>query len=213
MSSHFFNPKKLETSGNLILLPFFPDLKYFNKIEESAVSRKDILSSVLYEFSGYDLLYGFLGYPNLLTVLEFISNIREKNIYFLGTAGSLNPALDEPQVLNVEKIYPDSVFRGFSEDKFLTLNRDNNPGIKNVNGISVDLIQRECPEWYGVVKNMDLDIVEMELFPLRWYLKKSLTALVVLSDIVSETGIRTFNRKRISKESVNGFERILEKIR
>ncbi|MCK5221767.1 MAG: hypothetical protein KAR14_09310, partial [Candidatus Aminicenantes bacterium] len=139
-------------------------MKYFNKIKDNAASRKNILSSVLYNFEGYDLLYGFLGYPNLLTILEFISSIRKKNIFFLGTAGSLNPEFDTPEALNVEKIYPDSVFRDFSEKKFLTLNRIDNSDFKNVDGISVDLIQRESPEWYKGVKKKGLDIVEMELF-------------------------------------------------
>ena len=213
MRTHFFNPKKTEISENLILIPFFPNMKYFNKIKDNAASRKNILSSVLYNFEGYDLLYGFLGYPNLLTILEFISSIRKKNIFFLGTAGSLNPEFDTPEALNVEKIYPDSVFRDFSEKKFLTLNRIDNSDFKNVDGISVDLIQRESPEWYKGVKKKGLDIVEMELFALRWYLKKKITALVILSDLVSESGIKRLNKKKISEESIRGFEYIQERFR
>ncbi len=213
MNSHFFNPKKIETSGNLILLPFFPQREYLKKIEEGSIRKKRILSSLIYSYSDYDVLYGFLGYPNLLTLLEFISMIREKNIYFLGTAGSLNPDFQKPELLNVEKIFPGSIFKYFSEKQFLNLNRSVISKIKNVNGISVDLIQREDPDWYEDVRQKKMDIVEMEIFPLCWYMKKEITAHVVVSDVVSGSGITSLNRKQIGEEAVSGFEYILESIK
>ncbi|MCK4890480.1 MAG: hypothetical protein KAS97_11165, partial [Candidatus Aminicenantes bacterium] len=135
------------------------------KIEAGSIKKKSILSSVMYSYSDYDVLYGFLGYSNLLTLLEFISRIREKNIYFLGTAGSLNPDLNKPEVLNVEKVFPGSIFKYFTDKEFLNLKKSDIPGLGNANGISVDLIQRENPLWYEGVKQMDIDIVEMEIFP------------------------------------------------
>ncbi|MCK4890998.1 MAG: hypothetical protein KAS97_13765, partial [Candidatus Aminicenantes bacterium] len=60
---------------------------------------------------------------------------------------------------------------------------------------------------------MDIDIVEMEIFPLCWYMEKEITAHIVVSDIVSESGIINLNRKQIAEESVRGFEYILESIK
>ncbi len=213
MNSHFFKPKKIETADNLILLPFFPQRKYLKKIEEGSIKRRRILGSVLYGYSDYEVLHGFLGYSNLLTLLEFISKIREKNVYFLGTAGSLNPDLHKPEVLNVKKVFPGAVFKHFTDNEFFNLNISEIPGMRNVNGISVDLIQREDPIWYENIKKMDVDVVEMEIFPLCWYMGKSVTAYVVLSDLISRSGISGFKGEKIGEESVIGFEHILESIK
>lgn len=213
MIAHFFKPKKIETSRNLILLPFFPQQEYLKKIMERSIRKKSILGSVMYSYADYDVLYGFLGYSNLLTILEFVSMIREKNIYFLGTAGSLNPDLNKPEVLNVEKVFPGSIFKYFTDKDFLNLKKSDITGMKNVNGISIDLIQRENHEWFESVRQKKLDIVEMEIFPLCWYLEKEITAHIVVSDIVSEAGIINLNRKQIAEEFVRGFESILESMK
>jgi len=208
MNSHFFNPEKTKISQNLILLPFMPDRKYLKMIEERSVRRKHILGSVLYSYRDYDVLYGFLGYSNLLTLLEFILEVREKNIFFIGTAGSLNNLLDKPEILNVERVYPGSIFTFFSSDKYLDLDNSVISGVNRGKGISIDLIQREDSQWYSEIKKRDLDFVEMELYPLRWYLKKKFRALVVLSDQITESGIRTFNKNKIKEEFARGFEMI-----
>lgn len=208
MNSHFFNPQKTEISQNLLLLPYMPDRKYLKMIEESSKRQKHILGSVLYSYNDYDVLYGFLGYSNLLTLLEFILNIREKNIFFIGTAGSLNPSLDKPEILSVNRIYPGSIFRYFSEDQYLVLKKSGTAGVRTGRGISIDLIQREDLHWYKEMRKRDLDFVEMELYPLRWYLGKKFNAMVILSDQITESGIRIFDRKKIKEKFINGFEMI-----
>ena len=208
MNSYFFNPEKIDTSDNLILMPYCPDRRYLKKIEERAGQSRHVLGSVLYRFSAYDVLYGFLGYPNLLTVLEFISNIRDKTVFFLGTAGSLNPDLNSPEVLNVKRIYPGSVFKYFSDEPYFTLNCPGVGGFKSSDGISVDLIQREDKQWLETVSDGNLDFVEMELFPLYWFLEKSITAFVVLSDRVTESGIKQFDRKKTAEVFISGFEAV-----
>ncbi|MEN8223287.1 MAG: hypothetical protein ABFR36_08515 [Acidobacteriota bacterium] len=177
-------------------------------IEESSKRQKHILGSVLYSYNDYDVLYGFLGYSNLLTLLEFILNIREKNIFFIGTAGSLNPSLDKPEILSVNRIYPGSIFRYFSEDQYLVLKKSGTAGVRTGRGISIDLIQREDLHWYKEMRKRDLDFVEMELYPLRWYLGKKFNAMVILSDQITESGIRIFDRKKIKEKFINGFEMI-----
>ena len=213
MNSYFFNPQKTEISENLLLLPYMPDQKYLKMIEESSISRKHILGSVLYSYKDYNVLYGFLGYSNLLTLLEFFSDVRNKNIYFIGTAGSLNPSHDIPEILKVKKIYPGEIYSYFSKDKYYDMNEFENTNLKTGSGISIDLIQREDYLWFKEMKKRELDFVEMELFPLRWYIGKNISALVVLSDQITETGIRTFERKKIKEELIKGFEMIKMEIK
>ncbi len=196
MNSYFFNPQKTEISENLLLIPYMPDKKYLKMIEETSISRKHILGSILYSYKDYDVLYGFLGYSNLLTLLEFFSEVRNKNIFFIGTAGSLNPSHNIPEILNVNKIYPGAIFNYFSKDNYFDMNDLKNDNLKTGCGISIDLIQRENSQWYEEMKKRELDFVEMELFPLRWYIGKKISALVILSDQVTDTGIRTFEQKK-----------------
>ncbi len=212
MDSQFFRPKKINISENLILVPYFPNRECLKTIESGSVKKRSIFRSVLYSYSNYDILYGFLGYSNLLTILEFISDVRNKNIFFLGTAGSLDPGVIEPKILNVTKIYPGSIFRYFSSIEFYNLYRYEGNEVESVVGISEDLIQRENPVWYKNVMKTNVKIVEMELFPLRWYIGKEITALVVVSDQISISGIKNLDRKRIAEESARGFKLIMEKI-
>ena len=213
MNSYFFNPQKTEIPENLILLPFMPDKDYLKRLEDTSLGRKHILGSTLYSFDYYSVLYGFLGYSNLLTVLEFIAGIRNKNVYFIGTAGSLNPSFEKPEILSVKKIYPGSIFNYFTDDDHYELKETGIPGLKKGIGISIDLIQRENSQWYREMKSRKIDFVEMELFPLKWYLGNQLSALVILSDLVTETGIVKFKRKKINEEFIKGFELIKSEIK
>jgi len=55
--------------------------------------------------------------------------------------------------------------------------------------------------------------VEMELFPLRWFLGRPFRALVVLSDRVEATGISPFGgRDRFNEEFQRAFQAITRTI-
>jgi len=213
MERSFFNPNKIKTSKNLILIPFLSDKKILKLIEDQAIGKRRILSSVLFSYADYDVLYGFLGYSNLLTVIEFIKNVRDKNIFFLGTAGSLNKAINYPELLNVYETYPGGIFNHFTDKKSLFLKKAGEVSLSDVKGISVDIIQRENLTWYESVKNCNLDVVDMEIFPLRWYFGVEFTAFVVTSDMVSDTGIFTFNREKVKEKMFQGYNEIIGMIK
>ncbi len=76
-------------------------------------------------------------------------------------------------------------------------------------GVSVDVIQRETPAWLAAQRAQRADIVEMELFPLRWFLGRPFRALVVLSDRVEATGIRPFaDKDKFNREFQRAFQAI-----
>ena len=77
----------------------------------------------------------------------------------------------------------------------------------------MDVIQRETPSWLAAQRRKKIDIVEMELFPLRWFLQKPFRALVVLSDRVEPSGIRPFaDKKKFQREFTHAFEYIVRQI-
>jgi hypothetical protein len=83
----------------------------------------------------------------------------------------------------------------------------------SVRGVSVDIIQRETHGWLAEQQSKKIDIVEMELFALRWFLKKPFHALVVLSDRVEPTGIRPFAAKqKFQAEFARAFDYIIQHI-
>lgn len=213
MNQHFFNPEKSIISENIILVPYIPGPGYPELTGERPVRKKRILGSTLFSFGTYDVLTGFIGYSNLLTLLEFIAEVRLKNVYFVGTAGSLNPEFNHPDVIEAGTIYPGSVFTTFFENRCLQLKSSRNKELKRGTGITIDLIQRENPGWFREVTAKEIDFAEMELYPLRWYLGKPFSAYVVLSDQISESGISTFKRTEVVEQLLRIFSIIKVEIK
>lgn len=212
MNMSFFNPERIKCAETLILIPYFPEKKYFRKNIESADRKKGILGSSLYHFHGYDILHGFLGYSYLLTLLEFIQDVRQKTVFFLGTAGSINSQIPGPSISVVSEIFPGGIFKHFADEKMFYLNHFEDDAIPSVKGMSVDIIQREDPEWLRETEKRGIRIVEMEIYPLMWYLGKKFNTLVVTSDNVTVNGINSFNRKETGEKFVEAYEMILEKL-
>lgn len=202
-----FSPKKIDVPENLVLIPHFHDRAGLRKIQDRAEQSRKLLGSRLLLFQEYALMTGFLGYPYLLTLLEFISDVKQKQVFFLGTAGSLNPEWDSPRTLNVTRIHSDSVFSGFSRQSDLELIDLENDGFSRASAVSVDVLQRETRSWLKKQQRLGIDAVEMELFPLRTYLNHPFLALLVLSDRVTEEGIEVFpDQKRLISEFAKTFE-------
>jgi hypothetical protein len=212
MCPQLFNPVKFKTSDNIILIANFPHSAYIKKIEHEADVKRRILGSRLFSFPKFDILYGFIGYPNLLTLIEFISDIKKKNIFFLGTAGCLNIEYERSAILNVKEISAGGIFEYFGKGSTFSMNGLNDRRVPDVKGVSVDLIQREDTEWFSHITKTDVDIVEMEIYPLRWYIGNNFTAVVVTTDMVTKTGVFPFSRKETGENAVRAFEIILEKI-
>jgi len=199
LKNHLFHPSKIKIPHQLIIIPYFWNRDYFVALKDSALKKIDLLNSELIIFKDYALLTGFLGYPHLLTLLEFIRDVSQKEIYFLGTAGCLISQIDKPEILNVTKIYPSSIYSLFSKEKCYGLPRFPKGNFRPVSGVSVDLIQRETCSWLKKQRIRGVDIVEMEIFPLRVFLSKPFYCLVVATDQVTPDGIIVFKDKKLFK--------------
>ena len=209
MKTSLFRPRQFATPPSLVLVPYFSEAMLFAALQERALRRQDFLHSSLLWFANMAVISGFLGYPHLLTLLGLVSGLEAKEIYFLGSAGALRPGFRSPAAVQVTEIRPSSIFRRFSRASALPLKRFPDPSFPAVRGVSVDMIQRETPAWLAGQRSLGSDIVEMELFPLRWFLGRPFRALVVLSDRVGKAGIKAFgNKETFNAEFKRAFQAI-----
>ncbi|MCP5105612.1 MAG: hypothetical protein GY950_19655 [bacterium] len=145
--------------------------------------------------------------------MEFIKEARKKEVFFLGTAGSMNEAIAEPISLEVEAIYSTAILDYFSSWKSLPLKTFDSENFRKAKGVTVDIIQRETPSWLKEQVHLGMDFVEMEIFPLRVYLEKPFHAVVVTTDLLKETGVEVFpDKKRLKEEFVKSYRFIVEKL-
>jgi hypothetical protein len=208
-----FKPKKIDLPSKLILIPKFWDRNYFEKLKKDALASFEIVQSEFLFFDEYTLVEGFLGYPHILTTLEFINGVKEKEIFFLGTAGSMNEEIAGPMPLEVTRIYPSAIFNDFCDEDFFELKSLSSCDFRKAAGVSVDIIQRETVPWLKEQKSKGIDFVEMEIFPLRVYLEKPFHAVVVTSDLLKEGGIEIFpDKKLLQREFVRAYEFIVKAI-
>jgi len=200
---------------SLVLVPYFSQKSLFTSLQKQALRQQDFLHSSLLWFENMALISGFLGYPHLLTLLALVDGLPDKEIYFLGSAGAVQPKFREPAALQVGEIRPGSIFKRFSRSRSLSLKvfRDAPARFPVVSGVSVDIIQRETPGWLATQRSLRTDIVEMELFPLRCFLRRPFHALVVLSDRVEPAGIRPFvDKQKFQREFAAAFAYIVSRI-
>lgn len=209
MKPSLFNPRQFAVPPSLVLVPYFSQGSLFASLQKQARRRQDLLHSTLMWFENMAVLSGFLGYPHLLTLLGLVADLPDKEIYFLGSAGAIHPRFREAQAVQVGVIHPSSIFTRFAGSDGLPLKTFAADPFPVARGVSVDMIQRETPSWLAAQRSRGMDIVEMELFPLRWFLRKPFHALVVLSDRVEETGIRPFPEKeKFKREFKRAFQHI-----
>jgi len=206
MKKGLYKASQIEFNKNIIFIPIFYSKKLHQKLIKESIKNYKFMLAEIIELENITIFTNFLGYVHLYSFLDFIKNIEDKNIFFLGLAGSLNENLKTSLTLNVTEIYPSSIFKLFSKKKFFKLNSFNNKNIKEAKGVSVDIYQRETKNWLIEQKKNNIDIVEMEIFPLASYLKKPFYSLVVTTDSVSLKGTKLYNKKQINKEFENSFE-------
>jgi hypothetical protein len=213
MEKILFNPDKVGLPVNLVLIPQFWDTDYYRQLKKNASGTFELLKSDVLLFDNYTVIVGFLGYPNILTLLEFIEEVKEKDIFFLGTAGSMTDAINSPMSLNVEAIYSTAILDYFSEWRSFPLKLFGSGNLRKAKGVTVDIIQRETPSWLKEQVHLGMEFVEMEIFPLRAYLGKPFHAVVVTTDLLKETGIQVFpDKKRLKEEFVKSYELIIKTI-
>jgi len=204
-----FRPRQFATPPSLVLVPYFSEAYLLAALQERALRRQDLLHSTLLWFANMAVISGFIGYPHLLTLLGLVSGLEAKEVYFLGSAGAIQPRFRRPAAVQVTEARPSSVFRRFSRADALPLKRFPGPAFPAVRGVSVDVIQRETLSWLAEQRALGSDIVEMELFPLRWFLGRPFHALVVLSDRVGAAGIEPFgDKERFNEEFKRAFHAI-----
>jgi hypothetical protein len=204
-----FKPEKLDLKPvNLIIIPYSPSGSInFNK----PVKSFNILKAKLLIYEDYSILTGFLGYPHLLTILEFLP-VLDCEVFFLGTAGCLNSHCNSPEIYTIDKIHPSGIFKFFSNGDIFNLKPlvTDSAKIKLKNGTatSIDILQRETKNWLSIQKSSNMDCVEMEIYPLRVYLKREFSVLLVTSDNVKENGILRYQNNLIRKKFQEAFELI-----
>jgi hypothetical protein len=214
MKKTLFNPKQIALPQNLVLIPRFWDDQYYQQIKEKAITSFNLLFSELVLFDNFTLVVNFLGYPHILTLLEFIEDVRDKEVYFLGTAGSLNPDYQKPTPLIANEICSSGPLDHYGAEKSYQLKDLPKMKLNRAKGVTVDIIQRETVPWFKEQIERGIDFVEMEIFPLRAYLEKPFTALVVTSDLLKETGIELHKDKiLLKKEFVRCYEWIIQTIK
>jgi hypothetical protein len=203
MKPSLFRPRQFTTPPSLVLVPYFAEATLYAHLKKQASRGQDFLHSSLLWFENMAIVSGFIGYPHLLTLLGLIADLPAKEVYFLGTAGAVNPRLREPLALQVGEIRPSAIFKRFSHARALRMKKFSDPSFPVASGASVDIIQRETPSWLAAQRSLRTDFVEMELFPLRWFLGRPFHAMVALSDRVEATGIRPFAEKETFKREFN----------
>lgn len=195
MKPSLFHPRQFAIPPSLVLVPYFSESALYAELQRQANRRQSFLHSSLLHFENFAIISGFIGYPHLLTLLDMVADLADKEVFFLGSAGALQPRFREPAAVQVGEIRPGSIFKRFSRSRALLLKVFAPASFPVVSGVSVDIIQRETPAWLAEQRSLRTDIVEMELFPLRCFLQRPFHALLVLSDKVQVSGIRPFSEK------------------
>jgi hypothetical protein len=212
MKPSLFSPRQFAVPPSLVLVPYFSQGPLFAALKKKSLRQHAFLHSTLLHFADHVVISGFLGYPHLFTLLGLVAELEEKEVYFLGSAGTLTRRFASPRALQVSEVIPSSLFKRFGRHA-LALKKFAGPAFPAVRGVSVDVIQRETTAWLTEQRRRRADIVEMELFPLRWFLGRPFHALVVLSDRVQRTGIRPFgDRDRFDQEFTRAFQAITRTI-
>ena len=175
-----------KASPPLLIIPFFPDRALLDRERNSALKIKEFFRAELLRFANCEILSGFIGYPHLEVLLGFLPGWREREIFFLGTAGFLGPETPPPTPLQLGSIS--------AEPAQFLLNQNDSfplklfPAFPAVPGVSVDIPGRENEAWLTAQRRTGRRVVEMEIYALAALYGRPLTALVALSDYFDTGG-------------------------
>jgi len=179
-----FIPYRLPARDRLLLIPFCHHQRHWADTCDKAQSIRSFLGAEIVHFEQCTVLTGFMGYPHMLTLLSGIQDWRNKQLFFLGTAGSLkNEAL--PDVVTAASVIMTSqLCPAFNAEALDMIPITRYPS-RSV--ITVDIPHRETLEWQNSTIKLGFDRVEMELYPLRQFYGRPFQALLVGSDHVGES--------------------------
>lgn len=207
MEPSLWNPRRFVLPETLVLIPNFWSRDYYRRLQGAALKSFPLLGAEILVFPGYALIKGFLGYPHILTLLELVEGVREKRIFFLGTAGSLTEQYTTHTALAVSEISSGGLLEFFSPRPSYEMMALDIPGVETARGVTIDIIQRETASWLNIQQQRGMGFVEMEIFAIRAWLERPFAALVVLTDCLTDSGIRVFHGyKSLEKEFIHAFE-------
>jgi hypothetical protein len=205
MPDTLFCPAQIDLPETIILVPWLPA-----ECRPAKATTRRLLHAELLIGQHSCTLTGFLGYPDLLTLLAFIAGLPGKRIYLAGTAGALAPRVMAPAVVQVASIAATPPLRSLSRRSPLEMETIPAAPWPAVKAVSVDLAQRETRPWLAAQRREGRQAVEMELFALRAFLGRPFPALLVFSDAVEPGGIRPFARSRVRQELARAFAFLME---
>lgn len=174
-----------------------------NLIRQADKSRS-LLFSRLFYFNNHVVLYGGIGAPGMILLLEPILVSGIKRVVFLGLAGSLIPHLALKSAVVVESALSEegTSRHYFPHKKTFSSSPEMNTQIKAFlelnhlpyttgSAVSTDAPYRETPEWISHQVNQGCALVDMEIsavFALSEYYHIKSAALVLISDKLSGKG-------------------------
>jgi hypothetical protein len=189
MSNHLFHPRRIDVPPRLLLVPRWLDPALEADVRRCCRVSRPLWGATLFHFPGYAVLSGFFGYPHLLTLLESIAGLQNKEIALLGSAGALDPRLEPPQVVEVARCAGYGPLARFCRRSPLLSAESPVAAGEKVVAVTVDLLQRETPAFLKRAERHGWQVVEMELFPLLAVLERPPSATLVLTDRVTQGGI------------------------
>ena len=214
MKPSLFQPRQFAMPPSLVLVPYFSQGSLFAALQKQALRRQDFLHSSLLWFENMAVISGFIGYPHLLTLLADGRRPGGQGNLFSGFGRSAPSPLQrtgspagerDPLQLDLQKIFPTKQLPAEGFPRRLFSRRDAGSAWTSSSA-------KRRPGWPHSASEK-IDIVEMELFPLRWFLQKPFHALVVLSDRVEPAGIRPFaDKEKFQHEFERAFNYIIEHI-
>jgi len=212
MPNHLFRPRRIDLPPRLLLVPRWLDRAVGARVQREAAHSQNLWGATLHILPACAVLSGFFGYPHLLTLLEAIAGIQDKEITLLGSAGAIDPRFARPQVVEVSSCAAYGPLARFHKAALLPLTAA--PGVsgERVTAVTVDLLQRETPAFLCRAAHQGWQVVEMELFPLLAYLERPPTAALVLTDRLTRLGIVPHgDRREIGRLFAERFADILRR--
>lgn len=212
IKNSLFKVKQIEiNSNNIIFIPNFLDKKLLQDLQKKSLKNHKILNCEILILRNYAVIHNFLGYSQLYTLLIFLELSKVAEIYFCGTAGILNDKnIKEITLFSSQRVGVGVNIEGFMKQN-LSLKTIKDKDINILpSALSIDIVQRENKFWLNEYEK-DYQLVDMELFFLRYYAKKEITNILIATDSIEYDKIRFLSReKNILKDKFHKAFKIIE---
>jgi len=212
MPNHLFRPRRVDLPPRLLLVPRWLDRAVGARVQHEAIRSQGLFGATLHTFPRHAVLSGFFGYPHLLTLLEVIAGVQDKEIVLLGSAGAIDPRLAVPRAVEVSFCAGYGPLARFHQVPLRPLTAASGMDGEPITAVTVDLLQRETPTFLRHAARKGWQVVEMELFPLLAYLTRPPAATLVLTDRLTRLGIVPHgDRREIGRLFADRFDAIMRR--